>query len=128
MLKQVRILLVTSIAFIASKRFEIIESHPELCFQQLASSNFQVLNKKKEQSGQQERLKLLVNHQPELASLFNLIKDNTLRKHLAIDDVLDAMVLCQTNVLASSNLIYVLDENSPDALGIPMQIGYHIVG
>ena len=72
-------------------RRKLLESHPELAFQRLASRALQ--HGKKTKLGLQERLQILEQHSEALAGMYGTILSATRRSDVARDDVLDAMAL-----------------------------------
>ena len=103
---------------------KIIESHPELCFKYLNEGQV-ILSKKATAEGAEERLQILEKYDPSLRQLFEQILQETLRKHVKKDDILDAIGLCLTNRLAgANNLRYLEGEQKMDEFCIPMKIAY----
>ena len=71
------------------------ECHPELCF--LALNNFEPLNySKKKKEGQAEREEILLNYLNSASKIVKEVSRKYLRKQVAIDDILDAMVAALT--------------------------------
>ncbi len=107
-----------------SSGFEIIESHPELCFKYLNNGEV-VLSKKNSAAGLEERLAIMSNYFKSVDELYELIVDNTMRKSAARDDVIDAICLCLANTLSGrQGMKFITDSNLIDAEGIEMKIGY----
>jgi predicted RNase H-like nuclease len=71
------------------------ESHPELCFWSLNNESACHFNKKKKE-GRRERLTILDIAIPDISEHILSYADATLRKHVAIDDIIDAAVLAIT--------------------------------
>ena len=65
-----------------SSGFEIIESHPELCFKYLNNGQV-VLSKKSTEKGLKERLSILKNYFKDVGQLYEQVINNTLRKSAA---------------------------------------------
>lgn len=104
---------------------EIIESHPELCFKYLNKGEI-VLSKKSTLVGLNERIKILATHEKKTKNLFKIIENNTLRKDVKRDDIVDALCLCLVNKLGGKNdLSFIEDDNKIDENGIEMRIGYY---
>ena len=75
--------------------FHIRECHPELCF--LALNNFEPLKySKKKKEGRTERKRILSKYIPSASILIENASQKYLRKHVAFDDILDAMVASLT--------------------------------
>ncbi len=105
------------------KDLELIESHPELCFKYLNGSILQT--RKSEKSGVEERLEILKNYDPACLKVYKSIFQNTLRKHIKADDIVDALVLCLSNRLNEYNAPHLLlDANRYDKLHNEIKIGY----
>lgn len=102
---------------------ELIESHPELSFKYLNGSILQT--RKSEKSGIEERLKILKKYDPASLEVYKSIFQNTLRKHIKADDIVDALVLCLSNRLNEFNAPHLLlDTNRYDQLDNEIKIGY----
>jgi 8-oxo-dGTP diphosphatase len=105
--------------------YDIVESHPEICFKYL-NNGVTLLSKKSNESGMIERLEVLSNFDKSIDKLLEKVSKETLRKHVKKDDIIDAMCLCLVNKLgAETNLNYILDENIKDDYGIEMKIAYY---
>jgi 8-oxo-dGTP diphosphatase len=106
-------------------KFEIIESHPELCFKYLNNGEV-VLTKKSKKNGLEERKNILFRYDKKLKYLFNLAENNSLRKDVARDDIADAICLCLVNKLGNKNdLSFIEDDYKVDEKGIKMRIAYY---
>lgn len=99
-----------------------LESHPELAFWALASGKA-MEHYKKTEAGQLERLELLRKHIPEVEAIFEYARAQYARKDLAIDDILDGIVLAAT-AQYSAQLDALPREVVYDEKGLPMQIVY----
>lgn len=75
------------------------ESHPELCFA-LLNGGQPLAHSKKTAAGHAERLTLLAAHAPNAAAVAEAARNTWLRKAVATDDLLDAMVLALAARLA----------------------------
>ena len=101
----------------------VFESHPEFCFKQLNKSV--LLTSKSKEEGIEERLNILKRYNSQLEDLFNNVLKSTKRSRVRKDDILDAMCLCLTNLIAVENGISLLqDENKIDEKGIPLRIAF----
>ena len=101
-------------------RDRILESHPELCF--LSLNRFSPLCfSKKTARGRTERLEILASHLPAAPVLYETAAASQPRKCLALDDILDALVLAAA---AAMPLVRMPDPPPADKFGIPMQIVY----
>ena len=94
------------------------ESHPELCFAGL-NGGVPVSASKSEAAGRETRLDLLADVLPESRILYENVIEETYRKHVARDDVLDALVLAG---VADRPLESLPAEPPLDAAGLPMEI------
>jgi 8-oxo-dGTP diphosphatase len=107
-----------------SSSYELIESHPELCFKYLNNGEV-VLSKKSTEAGIKERLGILRNYFEEVDQLYQQVIDNTMRKSVKKDDIVDAICLCLVNKLSGRNSMkFITDRNRLDAEGIEMKIAY----
>lgn len=112
--------------FITSGRHsvQIIESHPEFCFKHLNNKNI-LLSNKKSLEGEQERLNILSKYDAELVDVYQKIRQATLRKAVANDDIIDALCLVLVNQLAGKLGLQILaDDNRVDECGVHIGIGY----
>lgn len=100
------------------------ESHPELLFYHLHQQkklNF----KKKTPAGQQERLALLAASIEDPQSTFSALRASYLKKEVADDDILDAIVLaCFAERSLKTELKSLPNPPEVDAFGIEMGIYY----
>ena len=102
----------------------LLESHPEFCFFCLSGGKY--LDKKSTAFGVEQRKRILQKHIIEMDDVLHDALNNTLRKELKIDDVLDAMCLCLINQLgATDKLSFINDPLGFDEFGIPMKIAYY---
>ena len=107
-----------------SSILEIYESHPEIDFKYLNESKI-VSSKKSTKEGFQERFQLLISLVPELEDLYQSIRSTYPKSKVKPDDILDAMVLCVSNLKSDiNNLRFIEDENHTDANGILVKIAY----
>jgi len=97
------------------------ESHPELCFWAL-NHRQAPLHNKKIQDGHRERLAILRAYRRDAGEIAEAIAAATLRREVARDDILDALVLA---VSASLGGLHRLPEQPVyDRCGIAMEIVY----
>lgn len=100
------------------------ESHPELLFYQI-NHQTHLKFKKKTQQGQQERLALLENEIQDPPSTFAVLRDRYLKKEVADDDIVDAMVLaCCADRSLKTGLKSLPNPPEVDAKGLKMGIYY----
>ena len=98
------------------------ESHPELCFCQLNDQK-PILPKKKAGAGQQKRLDVLEKYSANAKAFLSTNIAAFPRKIIAIDDIIDAMVLALTAALGTQNGFQVLPENpESDRHGLRMEM------
>lgn len=102
--------------------FELIESHPEICFKYLNRGKV-VSSSKKKLEGQNERLDILSKYNPRIRDRYQKVLKQTLRKHVARDDIIDAM--CLSVCVENGELSFLKDENSIDECGKPIRIAYY---
>lgn len=103
--------------------FEFFESHPELCFKYLHPRRKVLPTKKSTPEGVEERLKILSNYDNGIPAFYQKILQNTMRKDVKKDDILDAICLCLTNKMAGQTQMKIFqDENKRDLQGIPVRI------
>ncbi len=99
------------------------ECHPELCFWALSDSSPMVYNKKKEE-GKQERLVVLEKFFPQCMELFRQASAAYLRKQVAHDDIIDAMVCAITAKYGYGQYSTAPESPEYDSAGLPMEIVY----
>lgn len=99
------------------------EAHPELCFLTLNGKQAMQYNKKRRE-GQQERLRVLQRYFPHGHVLFEQASREFLRRQVARDDIIDAMVCAVTARYGYGR--YRTAPASPvrDGQGLPMEIVY----
>jgi predicted RNase H-like nuclease len=101
----------------------IRESHPEICFWALAGGR-PMAHYKKTGRGFAERLNLLKGITPAAEKIANYAINEFLRKDLARDDIIDAIVLA-VSASAGMNALASIPANPPsDTMGLPMEITY----
>jgi predicted RNase H-like nuclease len=94
------------------------ESHPELCFADL-NGGTPVSASKSDEAGRKRRLALLADALPGSRKCYRAVVDETYRKDVARDDVLDALVLA---CVADRDLDPLPPDPPLDAVGLPMEI------
>ena len=99
------------------------ECHPELCFRALNGNRAMQYNKKKV-NGQQERLAVLERCFPHCHALFEQVCGAFLRRQVARDDILDAMVCAVTAKYGYGRYQTVPASPARDRQGLPMEIVY----
>ena len=104
-------------------RCRIRESHPELCFWALAGGHPMVYSKKKPQ-GFSERYSILKKIYPETKAIVDNALQRFMRKDLARDDILDAIVLAVSAKLSFTSIRSVPSNPPRDNKGLPMEIVY----
>jgi len=102
---------------------KIRESHPEICFWALAGGKPMAFPKKSEQ-GIKERLQLLQTHCQIAEAIFLEAKQKYLRKDLALDDILDAIVLAITAASPIETIGAIPEIPERDDRNIAMEIVY----
>lgn len=103
--------------------FNIRESHPEVCFWALAGGRPMEYNKKRKK-GQEERLELLQSIYSESNNIYEKALSSYMRKEVAKDDILDALVLAVTGYISGGQLESIPEVPEYDQLGLPMEIVY----
>jgi predicted RNase H-like nuclease len=99
------------------------ESHPEICLWALADQR-PMTHYKKSNRGFAERRKLLKRINPATEKIVNSAMQRFLRKDLARDDILDAIVL-GISAASGKKSLDTIPKNPPrDAVGLPMEIVY----
>lgn len=106
-----------------SAMLNIRETHPEICFWAL-SGNRPMEYSKKNEVGIEERIKILASVYPPTEELFNYAEQRYLRKEVARDDILDALVVAVTASKENRGLLTIPEKPEIDSKGLPMQIVY----
>lgn len=101
----------------------LFESHPELCFWAL-NNQYAPQHSKKSKPGHQERLAILQGLNPQAADIAQAIAASSLRREIARDDILDALVLAVS--ASCDHLIHLPEQICRDGYGIPMEIVYAV--
>ena len=106
------------------KRKIIHEMHPEVCFWALNDQR-PMQTKKREQDGFEERLAILNQFIPDAGVFIEQVMQQTLRKQVARDDIVDALVGVVT--ASHANQLQSIPEHPElDETGLPMEIVYAI--
>jgi predicted RNase H-like nuclease len=105
-------------------RRKMRESHPEVCFWALNGARPMRYNKACA-DGRAERMSLLRRFLPTADVVFDYAAKKYLRKKVARDDIIDAMVLAVTAQLGDGNYRTFPARPPRDAFGLPMQICFH---
>ncbi|MGD9182591.1 MAG: DUF429 domain-containing protein [Desulfobacterales bacterium] len=103
----------------------IRESHPELCFWSLAGGHPMAYSKKRAQ-GFWERYSILKKICPETEAIVGKTLERFMRKDLARDDILDAMILGVSAKLPLTSIRTVPSNPPRDKKGLPMEIIYFV--
>jgi predicted RNase H-like nuclease len=98
------------------------ESHPEVCFRAFADEPLQ--HSKKTAGGYAERMRTLAGFDPDAPPVVQAVAEATGGEDVAVDDVLDAVVLAYTAAPGSGQLRSLPPEPPRDPKGLPMQIVY----
>ena len=103
-------------------RGAFVESHPEVCFRAFADEPLQY--SKKTAGGYAERMRTLAHFDADAPPVVQQVAEATGGQEVAVDDVLDAVVLAYTAKPGPGSLRSLPPEPSTDAKGLPMQIVY----
>jgi predicted RNase H-like nuclease len=106
---------------------KVRESHPEVCFYALAGGTPMRYNKKRAE-GFGERLRVLEPYKPRVFQWVKEAMDGFLRKEVARDDIMDALVLAVTAALSGGRLDLLPLTPPTDEMGLPMEIVYYRPG
>ena len=99
------------------------ECHPELCFWALNGKSAMQYNKKTKE-GKQERLAVLQQFFKPCYELFEQASSKFLRRQVAHDDIIDAMVCAVTAKFGYNNYTTVPPIPTRDIHGLPMEMVY----
>lgn len=106
-----------------SSGYDVREVHPEICFWAL-NNRKPMRFAKKRSAGFTERLEVLARHLPDARDLVNRALDKYLRREVARDDILDALVAMVVADAPDKNL-ETLPSNPPkDSRGLRMEMVY----
>ncbi len=103
-------------------RTTFAESHPEVCFRAFAGEPLQY--SKRTAGGYAERMRTLVSYDTSAAPVVQHAAEAAGGSDVAIDDVLDAVVLAYTARPGSGSLRSLPPNPPVDGKGLPMQIVY----
>lgn len=106
-----------------SLRDVLRECHPELCFWALNGERA-MRNGKKREEGRQERLAVLAHFFPQCRALLGQAAGEFLRRQLALDDIIDAMVCAVTAKYGHGDYRTLPDRPPRDGMGLPMEMVY----
>jgi predicted RNase H-like nuclease len=107
-----------------SARSRIREIHPEVCFWALNDKRPMEYSKKNEK-GIQERKSILMSVYPDSEGIFEDAERN-LRKEVARDDILDALVAAVTAYKGRQGLKSIPEKPELDSHGLPMEMIYFL--
>ena len=102
-------------------RDTFIEVHPELLFWALNGQQ-PMSEHKRRGRGRSERLTVLRRWFPAAGEIYANALDLYMRKHVAQDDIIDAMVAAVAGVAGTGQLIDVPEPPETDATGLPMRM------
>jgi len=104
-----------------SRSFQLIESHPEICFKMLQRKL--LLSKKNTSEGQLERRKIITGFSPELDMTIERALKSYSKSKTQPDDIIDAAVLClSAQISLSYNSLTWKDHVFKDEMGINVKI------
>lgn len=112
----------------ASERQRFEEAHPELIFYGLNGEQA-LQTSKKTKEGIQDRLQLITKHFPALGSLYTTVMEQTRRKDVLADDIVDAMSLATAALLklrSPESWRHFPNPIAYDGKGLPMQLGFYL--
>ncbi|MEF8813479.1 MAG: DUF429 domain-containing protein [Halovenus sp.] len=98
------------------------ESHPEVCFRAFAGEPLQY--SKKIAGGYAERMRTLAAYETDAPPVVQSVAESTGGEKVAVDDVLDAVVLAYTARPGDGRLRSLPPEPQRDPKGLPMRIVY----
>jgi predicted RNase H-like nuclease len=103
-------------------RMTFRESHPEVCFRAFAGESLS--HSKKTAAGYAERMRTLAGFDADAPPIVQAVAEETGGADVAVDDVLDAVVLAYTARPGPGSLRSLPPEPPTDAKGLPMEIVY----
>jgi len=103
-------------------RETIVESHPEVCFRAFAGEPLD--HSKKTAGGYAERMRTLAAFDADAPPVVQSVAEATGGEDVAVDDVLDAVVLAYTAAPGPGTLRSLPPDPPRDPKGLPMQIVY----
>jgi len=110
---------------VKTAKYIIKEIHPELCFWGINGGN-PMKHRKKTDKGFRERIEVLqaVYDQTEAVVKYSLKKYR--RRHVARDDIADALVAAVTGVLGKGKGEFIPQNGEYDSNGLPMRMLYYV--
>ena len=99
----------------------LVEVHPELLFRSLNDQRPMQYNKKKA-AGRAERLEVLRSRLPTTDDIYEDALSSYLRKNVARDDILDALVAAVAGYRSHGNMINVPQPSEVDPTGLLMRM------
>jgi len=105
-------------------RSRIREIHPEICFWALNGKKSMTFSKKDER-GIQERKEALISVYPYCGDIFNYAEREYIRKEVARDDILDALVAAVTASKERQGISTIPENPVFDSKGLPMEMVYY---
>ncbi len=99
------------------------ESHPEICFEKASGKSMSY--GKKKLSGVSERIEIIEKYFPDGQRVYSEVLKRYLRREVARDDIVDAMILAVTAWVSRGDLISLPDPLEMDEKGLSMAIWYH---
>ena len=102
---------------------QVREIHPEICFWALDGGK-PMQYRKKTTEGLSKRLKVLCREHPKAEEIYESALSKFLRKDVAKDDVVDALVAAVTGRYGCGQLSRVPDDDQRDERGLPMEMVY----
>jgi predicted RNase H-like nuclease len=103
-------------------RETVVESHPEVCFRAFAGEPLE--HSKKTAGGYAERMRTLAAFDADAPPVVQAVAEATAGEQVAVDDVLDAVVLAYTATPGPGQLRSLPPDPPRDPKGLPMQIVY----
>lgn len=103
-------------------RMAIRESHPEVCFRAFAGEPLS--HSKKSAAGYAERMRALAGFDADAPPVVQGVAEETGGEDVAVDDVLDAVVLAYTAQPGPGSIWSLPSEPPTDSKGLPMEIVY----
>jgi predicted RNase H-like nuclease len=103
-------------------RMALRESHPEVCFRAMAGETLQY--SKKTAAGYAERMRTLAGFDSDAPPVVQAVAEATGGHDVAVDDVLDALVLAYTARPGPGKLRSLPSDPPTDAKGLAMEIVY----
>ncbi len=103
-------------------RMTFRESHPEVCFRALAGKPLE--HSKKKAAGYAERMRTLAAFDTDAPPTVQAVAEETDGADVAVDDVLDAVVLAYTAHPGPGSLFSLPPDPQTDSKGLPMEIIY----